>query len=851
MRRASRAVTLSLAGSLSLSIACSLGGCDHGESFTANCTVQAPAAEALLAPGRQPDGSTILPGGRRLTPAGKLLDLGGYPIALRVLPGDRYAVVTDDAEADQALRIVDLQAADPLHPVVSEADYPLTDNSKHTPGLFYGLAVSSDGKRLYVSNGGYDPVADSEPPAMHYNTVQVFDLVGTPPVLTANDALTLKLMFTASGQRIPTGIALSADESKLYVANQNDNTLAILDLTAGAGYGAELGRASLPGIGAYDVAVDEPSHTAFVSLWGGDKVYGVVPVDVSDPTLPLAAASPIPTGKAAEAELLVSGKLYVTNTDADTLSIVDAASRAVHSLPVTSGMILGASPESIGIEPAGPLGAGRIYVANAGDNSVVALDLSTMTILGRVPTAWYPTAVAVLADGSLVIASARGLGAGPNDVATLPPFAHGTVQVVPRPTDDQLKQGDEVVAQNLDRPHALEPQLTCPPGATPRFPLPPSAGAPSPIKHVFFIVRENKTYDGLLGDLPGGNGKPSLAMFGEDNTPNTHALASQFVLLDNFYSHAELSVQGHEWTTACIANDYTEKSWSHSDTYGRAYLPALPWGPKSALSSLATPGSGSIWHHLDVAGVRYHNYGEITNTGDAQTLADPDYPGLYFDTTIDDVDRAAFLIRNLNDRTFDLEPFSYILLPDDHTRGTTPGAPTPQSMVADNDEATGRFVDGLSRSPWWKSSIVFVVEDDPAGPLDHVEEHRSICLVASPWVRRGYHSSVNYDLGSVYHSMEMLIGVGPMNLNDAHAAGLYELFSDKPDFSPYTFIPRRIPPTLNASDAPLASESAKIDFSKPDQADLTRILWKATHGKDAEPPGGNRPRLFSHDSDDE
>ena len=170
-------------------------------------------------------------------------------------------------------------------------------------------------------------------------------------------------------------------------------------------------------------------------------------------------------------------------------------------------------------------------------------------------------------------------------------------------------------------------------------------------------------------------------------------------------------------------------------------------------------------------------------------------------------------------------------------------------MIADNDEATGRLIDGLSHSKWWKSSIVFVVEDDPGGTLDHVEEHRSICLVASPWVKRAYKSSVNYDLGSVYRTLMMLIHVPPLNLNDAHAAPMYDLFADKPDFTPYTYLPRRIPDTMNSADAPLADESAAIDWSKPDEKDLTRILWKATHGRDAEPPGRFRYTGLLRDDD--
>jgi YVTN family beta-propeller protein len=846
---------------LSLVVVCPLcvASCNSEPAiYRSNCTAAAANAESQKPPGGDAR-TAILPGGRALTPSGTLFDVGGFPLSIRVLPAagarpaDRYVVVSDGAREDEALRIVDLQApgvSGPQHPVVSQSDYPI--DAPGQPGLLYGMALTADGTRLYVSNGGSDPVDASQPIPNHYNTVEVYDLAGNPPQLVKNDALTLKLYAYVStlrdgSLRIPSGIALSSDGKLLYVACQNDNTLAIVSLDA-ADYGTEIGRADLPGVGAYDVAVDEPSHTAFVSLWGGDSdsatiIDGVVPVDVSSPRAPVAAAAPIETGKAAEAELLLAGKLYVANADADTLSVVDAASRAVMTMPATASMILGATPNSVAAD------AERVYLANAGENAVVALDIHTLQIIGRIPTAWYPTAVATRSDGSLVIASARGMGRGPSDGSPEPPFSAGTLQLVPRPSDADLAAGDQVVAANLDRPRANTVTLNCPATGEKRFPLPVEDGNQSPIEHVFLVVRENKTYDSLFGDLDGGNGMANLVEFGEDNTPDAHDLARKFVLLDNFYSHAELSIQGHEWTTGCIANDYTEKAWMSSDTYGRPWRTQVPFGPASTLSRLALPGSDSIWIHLDKAGVAYHNYGEITNTAGAKTPADANYPGIYFNTSVHDVSKAQAVVENLNDPKFQLEPFTYISLPNDHTQGTSPGAPTPQSMIAENDEATGRLIDGLSRSKWWASSILFVVEDDPGGTLDHVEEHRSICLVASPWVKRGYRSSVNYDLGSVYRTIELLIHVAPLNLNDAHAAPMYDLFTTKPDFSLYTYVPRRIPETLNGQDAPLAEDSAKIDWSKPDEHDLTRILWKATHGRDAEPPGRFRYTGLLRDDD--
>jgi hypothetical protein len=447
-----------------------------------------------------------------------------------------------------------------------------------------------------------------------------------------------------------------------------------------------------------------------------------------------------------------------------------------------------------------------------------------------------------------LIASAKGLGAGPTDHAPgKNDYMKGTLQMVPMPSPQDLAMGDTAVHSYLTRPKSYEVQLTCT-GTPQLFPLPPQKGAPTPIEHVFLIVRENKTYDAVLGDLPGANGNAALAIFGGDITPNLHALAKRFSNLDNFYSLAEQSLQGHEWTTANMANDYVEKGWL--TTWGRATRPLGAFSASDSLEHLGMPATRTAWEHLDKAGIAYHNYGEITNTSGAIHVYDVGYPGVFFNTAIADVDKIQYVIDNLNDKTFALEPFSYISLPNDHTVGTSPGMPTPESMIADNDEATGRFIDALSHSPYWASSAVFLIEDDPQDGGDHVELHRSPCLVISPWSKRAYTSSVHYDVPAMWHTLTLLLGVDPINQRDGNAPAMYDVFSPKPDTEAYTFIPRKVPMSINAADAPLAEESKRIDFSRPDTAPLGRILWKAMKGKDAEPPWGPKPLTNERDDDD-
>jgi len=845
--------------------ACTQAPPANPSDFKSTCTVGETPAAAKLTPGKQPDGSVLLIGGRRLTPAGTLYTLGGFPLSMRALPAkagaarERYVVVSDGGLATNHLRLIDLES--PQSPIVSEVAYSYTGNATD-PALFYGLALTRDGARLYVSNGGYDGAQPSVPADQHFNTVEVYatHVADATPRLEPLADQTIRLYFNGRGNgaiaRYPAGIALSGDETRLYAATQFDGTLAVVSVAPGAEYGAEIGRTDIIGLAPNDIVVveDAGAPRAYVTLWGG-KILGtrmwadgVIPVDLTNPRMPAPAAMPLPTGKAAYAMSRAGQKLYVATPDADEIAILDLdGAEAPKRVPVDAERhaagLLGSSPNYVATDAA----RDRLYVANANENAVEAFQLSTMRPLGHVPTAWYPTAVMVLSDGSLVISSGKGLGGGPTnrsvgDEGVGNVYMKGTLQLVPFPSEAELAAGDRQVRDNNERPKSLEVPLVCT-GATDadkRFPLKATPSSPSPIEHVFLVVRENKTYDSELGDLPGTNGDPSLTLWTDEITPNTHALARRYAVLDNFYSNAEQSVQGHAWTTSNISNDYTEKAWLSS------------WGRRTrsidAYSDVGTnrdilglPGSPTIWTHLDRNNIVYHNYGEAVNTGGAKFQYDFDYPGVFFGLGISDVTKIEYVIKKLNDPEFKVEPFSYIGLPNDHTSGSKPGSPTPASMIADNDEATGRFIDALSRSKYWATSLVIILEDDPSDGGDHVEMHRSPCVVVSPWIKPGIVSSVNYDYASVYATILRALGVGPMNTYDANAATMVDLFDTAPHLEPYTYIPRRIPEQLNGSDAPLAAESMAIDWTRPDAAPLGRILWKSVKGADSEPPWGKRP----------
>jgi DNA-binding beta-propeller fold protein YncE len=821
---------------LLVALACSACGEDLPPPFHPTCVDQPASDEAKRPAGRLDDGTVILPDGRKITPAGTVLTIGGFPVNMRVFPGGRYLVVSDATYGDEHLRIIDTRATG--DPVVSDIPYPFTEASPLAPALWYGLALTKDGKKLYVSDGAHDPVPATElDMSKHYNVVEVFDIIGSPPMLSKSGEIHL------FGSRLPSGLALSADEQLLYVVTQFDGTLAVVDLKTNL----EIGRTPELGIEPYDLVLDEPAHRAYVSLWGGvyaagqDFSDGVQAVDISNPGAPMPVGALISTPKAAESMALVGTTLYVTATDGDALVAWDTSGNTT-TVSKTADLF-GSSPTGLAVDPR----LDRIYVANANENALQVFDRNTLVSKGRIPTAWYPTAVAVAPDSTIFVASAKGLGAGPSDHSLGGnDYMQGTLQVIVPPSNAKLTDGDQTARDNLTRPASYEVKLTCANDKDQKFVLPPRYFQKGgPIEHVFLIVRENKTYDAVLGDLPGANGVADLALFGGDITPNLHALAPRFANLDNFYSLAEQSLQGHEWTTTNFSNDYTEKGWL--TTWGRYTRPLGAFSAAENLVHITLPASGTIWAALDARSVNYHNYGEIVNSSQAIHTYDVDYPGVFFNTGVLDVTKISYVIGNLQDPKFALEPFSYISLPNDHTVGTTPGKPTPRSMVADNDEATGRFVDALSHSNYWSSSIVFIIEDDPSDGGDHVELHRSPGIIASPWVKRGYVSSVHYDVPAMWKTITLLLGIGPINQRDANAAAFYDIFAQQPDLEPYVYLPRRIPDELNSADAPLADESARIDWSRPDSAPLGRILWKSIHGRDAEPPWGKKPLVRDND----
>ena len=839
---------------------------DGGDAapFISTCTLPAPSEEATAPAGPHPErpAEGTLPatpagwvqlGGRDLTPVGRLIPVGGYPLSLRALPApyERFVLISSAGVSDNYLLLVDTSLSGAAA-ITARVTYRYARGDEYDPALFFGLALAQQGGlRAFASGGGYNlaPPAERDP-LKQLHTVDAYRISGSPPTLLREAQLALPRGPT--GLRYPAGLALSADEKTLYIAGHGDGSLTAMSAERGATLGQILGSVEDLGSFPYDVVLDESAGRAYVSLLGGELRSskplqvrdGLVAVDISDPRSPRRVRDNsldllLTTGRASE-QLLRSGRrLLVSAADGDRVTSLDLDKLLVplSAVPTTldltqgQGGLRGSSPTGMAVDPA----RGRLYVASARDNAVLVLDLATLNPIGRLPTAAYPTSVAVLPGGALAVACARGSNYFPSD--QLPQDknpAAGVVQIIP--ADEDPVRGDAIVQRNNERPrrYATTPRCSGPA----RFPLPlPGQGGARAIDHVFLVVRENKTYDAILGDQPGTRGRPDLLLYRPQATPNLHALATRFANLDNFYANADQSIQGHLWTTAAFVSDFSESAWQ--TTWGRGSRAQATFGGSAQADYITQGGSGSLFQAMDRAGISYHNYGELVNSQSAKVGLDVSFPGAVFNLDVLDVTKADYVVGRLQEPGEAIERFHYIGLTNDHTFGTQPGKPTPDSMVADNDEATGRLIAGLSRSPYWGRSIVFVIEDDPADGVDHIESHRSLCLAISPWVRKGHVSHVNYDDPSLWRTIELLLGLPATNQLTASAAPMYDLFigaGEAPDLSPYTAIPRQIPPATNPKNAVMAKESAAIDFSRPDSASLTRILWRAQKG--VEPPSG-------------
>jgi len=770
--------------------------------------------------GPQPDGTGITPNHWALTPAGLQIEVGDRPLGMAATPNGRYLLISNNGQGVQSLVLFD----GATHKVVQTLPY-------HRPeALFLGVAVSPDGQRVYASAGGN-------------NKIRVYDLMAgvlheRAPILLGDP-----------GARIyPAGLALSADGRQLYVALNLANAVAFVDTATGTVQQrvnlAPPARAD--DIGRLPYLVVVAGQKLYVSEWNGA---GVSVIDIGEARV----LRRLPTGAHASGLALAphGRRLYVANAASDTVSVIDTEADAVVGgvdLSPYPRAPMGSMPNALAISADGY----TLYVANGGSNDVAVVDTRSLAIRGLIPTAWFPTALHAARDGRLLyVTNMKGLGAGPNPRGPNPEhptpaeqyvanMARGTLSVIEVSEGEGLARYTAQVIKNNGFDETRK-RLTRRGQDTTPHAIPRRVGDPSLIHHVVYIIKENRTYDQVLGDLPQGDGDPSLVLFGRDVTPNHHALAETFVLFDNCYTDAEVSADGHNWATAAVATDYVQKLWPAN--YSGRNRPNDFQDGSGAPAAVA----GSLWERAAQSGITYRVYGEFADFRSkppavvpqpfAKALAEhlsPTYAG--FDLAITDQARVDAWEKEFEEfvRKGTVPALMILSLPSDHTALTRHGAPTPKAMVADNDLALGRVVAALSHSPVWRETAVFVIEDDAQNGPDHVDAHRTVCLVASPYARRGSVDHTMYSTVSMLRTMELVLGIAPMSQFDAAAAPMVAAFRDTPVPVPYAARqPTQSLNEVNEAHAYGADEAAALALDRPDaaaDATVNAILWHAIKG---------------------
>jgi YVTN family beta-propeller protein len=763
-----------------------------------------------------------LPNGWQLSPAGKSIGLGDLPLNIAVSSSKKLLAVTNNGQSIQSLQLIDV------------ATQKVTDKVI-IPKSWVGLKFSNDEKFLYAA-GGND------------NRILKYAVINKKLNLTDSFILGKKWPAKIS----PAGIDIDDARNLMYVVTKDNNSLYIFDLATKQVTGTyQLGGE------AYTCLLSPDKNTLYISCWGCDKV-------ILFDTKQKAISSEIAVGdNPNELCLDKSGAhLYVTNANDNSVSVIDTKQNKVTETLISS-LYPDAPPGSTTNGAALSSDEKTLYIANADNNCLAVFDVSKPGFSkskGFIPVGWYPTCVKVIGK-KIWVSNGKGFSSfanpkGPNpvkrrvkhqaddvdDEATsqyIGGLMKGTMSIIDVPSEKQMAVYSQQVYKNTPYTKAKETVS----GSEAGNPIPKKLGEPSPIKHVFYIVKENRTYDQVLGDIPEGNGDTSLVLFGKNVTPNQHQLTKDFVLLDNFYVDGEVSADGHNWSLGAYATDYLEKNWVTS--YG---------GRGGEYDAEGTRGVANnkgdfIWGACKKAGVSYRTYGEFADDYKANIpVLENHFCTFYtsWDQTVRDTTRVRQWQKDFDSLVANnaLPQLNTFRLINDHTEGMSIGRPTPFAHTADNDLAVGMFIDILSKSPIWKESVVFILEDDAQNGPDHVDAHRSPAYVVGPYVKRNFVDHTPYTTSGILRTMELILGVPPMSQYDAGATPLWRSFTATPDFKAYTAIPSNINlADKNTAVNELSERSAKFDLSKEDRVpdnEFSEVIWKGVKGLHAVMPAPKR-----------
>jgi YVTN family beta-propeller protein len=862
----------------------------HRFFFFAVAAFTCPLPSALAADERdqlkvgvQPDGRIVVPTNQILQPAGRQVTFPGRPVDL---------ILIDDGKTLVAKNMRDLVFIDTATGAIKQT-LALPAAAKGLSGAFSAVGLVAEGDRILAT--------DSQ------NSIRIAKR-NEKGVFAWDGHITLKAP-SVGGAAYPTGMAVFNGD--LWVCSSRGNEVQRIILRDG-----DVAERVPVGVAPY-MPVAVQGDRVYVSNWGGDKPKGDSPLKSSgtpvqiDPKTNVVnhgsvtviqetavgwkLRNTIPVGgHACGMTVSPNGKfVYVANANSDTVSVIDTAKEEVVETidcKPEAKLPFGSGSNAVALSPDGR----TLFVANGTGNCIAQVRLGGRateapggaaefsSVVGLIPTGWYPGAIRVSADGKqLLVANVKGHGAlhprktaakkdakGDGDDPAAPQKrgknSHdhlGSVSIIDLPDADTLRKYTETVNKNNRLSYSLAGLEKPRPDVKP-VPVPDRHGEPSIFEHVIYVIKENRTYDQVFGDIAEGNGDKELCIFGEEVTPNQHKLAREFVLLDNFYCSGVLSADGHSWTNAAYVTDYLEKQFGQ---FTRSY-------PYEGSDPLAFPTTGFLWDNALARKKSFRNYGEfvkttyepkgvkwadvfadyangtakvkITATPNLRSLdkySHPNFPG--FPLTTPDVYRAKLFLDEFKEfeRKGEFPNLVYLFLPADHTNGTRPDAPTPRAMVADNDLALGMVVEAVSKSKFWPKTCIVVTEDDPQNGFDHVDGHRTVGLVISPYTKRKAVDSTCYNQTGMVKTIELMLGLPPMTQLDLSATPMRGCFTDKPDLTPYTMVKNRIlldemnkpVEKLKGKEKEFALKSMELDFDVEDRADeetLNRILWFAMRG---------------------
>jgi len=787
-------------------------------------------------------GDNLLFNGWGVTPAGTHVPISDMALKMLVSPDKKRLVAVCAGYGQHGLFLLDMAQKKVAQRLPMERAWG-------------GLAFGLDGKRIFVSGGSEGAIH-----VFKYEDGQAtFDRKVKP------DA--------GSRDVVIAGITVHPTTGKLYVCNEANHEIWVLNSDTLA-FEAKVPVGHYP----HSCAMGADRRHLYVSNWGSHTV------SIIDTTDNHRVRDLVVGIRPNDMALAPDGRLFVACAGDNTVhviqtSVLEAAPEApgpqrrlwempreVLSTSVYPQSPEGSAPNSVAVSPDGK----TLFVANAGNNDVMVVDISgqllddkakqyaeTISIVnGFVPVGWYPTAVAVSPDNqTLFAANGKGLRSLPNAVAEdhagkrqmrRIPFnhigttLHGSVSFIEKPSPEQMATYTQQVRRNS--PYTPADFRRAPVHSDSI--IPEKVGDPCPIKYVLYIIKENRTYDQVLGDMtdsagkPLGNGDARLTLFGQDVTPNQHQISREYVLLDNLYCNGEVSQDGHSWCDAAYATDFNTRSW----VLGYSKHGRLPGNEE-----MENPAAGYLWDLCRRHGVTYRNYGEGAQRVPSENRGK--WPGPWVER---DMNKVRFWIDDLHEAERgggELPRFTVMELGENHTKGGTPGWPTPNACVGSNDAGLAKIIEAASRSKFWKEMAIFVIEDDAQNGPDHVDAHRTAGLVVSPWCRRHCVDSTLYTTASMIRTMELILGLPPLTQYDAGATPMFNAFGKEAQLTPYAVLTPKV--DLNAKNPEggrFGKESAGMDWSDYDRAPedaLNRILWHLAKGDDAPYPTPIHRALFT------